>query len=328
MMLSPHHVPVSSSAAFRTFTTAIPPPLPPTPHNNYQQWPAPSRPLASPPVARTPQAARCQVPGAQDHYYKYGNWQHKEASPLLAWYHRSPQDLSVPEVLMRNLHFQWLIRGITQDFKTDICFKSSAVIALQEASEASRPPKSRGLRRPLPAQPLARPCQGLCNHPSIRQRGCKSVAFECVHCQGHNHLCGVHDVEVPGTQELGEHAVSTQELGKHPVSMQELRKHAIILVHIQDAMGAQGSMVATPTSCGIEVLMLKRSALDIIGHVHVPVEKIMNQIVTILTKIWHCQCSPNHRIQGDELREYEDETAKEGRLSIYKDTVIPRIVLE
>ena len=37
---------------------------------------------------------------------------------------------------IRKLPFQRLVREIAQDFKTDLRFQSSAVVALQEASEA------------------------------------------------------------------------------------------------------------------------------------------------------------------------------------------------
>ena len=39
------------------------------------------------------------------------------------------------ELLIRKLPFQRLVREIAQDFKTELCFQSSAIIALQEASE-------------------------------------------------------------------------------------------------------------------------------------------------------------------------------------------------
>jgi histone H3/H4 len=39
-------------------------------------------------------------------------------------------------LLIRKLPFQRLVREIAQDFKTDLRFQSSAVMALQEASEA------------------------------------------------------------------------------------------------------------------------------------------------------------------------------------------------
>ena len=40
------------------------------------------------------------------------------------------------ELLIRKLPFQRLVREIAQDFKTDLRFQSSAVLALQEASES------------------------------------------------------------------------------------------------------------------------------------------------------------------------------------------------
>ena len=40
------------------------------------------------------------------------------------------------ELLIRKLPFQRLVREIAQDFQTNLRFQSSAVVALQEASEA------------------------------------------------------------------------------------------------------------------------------------------------------------------------------------------------
>ncbi|TKR96060.1 hypothetical protein L596_010137 [Steinernema carpocapsae] len=40
------------------------------------------------------------------------------------------------ELLIRKLPFQRLVREIAQDFKTDLRFQSSAVLALQEAAES------------------------------------------------------------------------------------------------------------------------------------------------------------------------------------------------
>ena len=40
------------------------------------------------------------------------------------------------ELLVRKLPFQRLVREIAQEYKTDLRFQSSAVLALQEASEA------------------------------------------------------------------------------------------------------------------------------------------------------------------------------------------------
>ncbi|CAB1332324.1 unnamed protein product [Coregonus sp. 'balchen'] len=43
---------------------------------------------------------------------------------------------SSTELLLRNVPFQRLGRKIALFFKTDLCFQSSAVMALQEASKA------------------------------------------------------------------------------------------------------------------------------------------------------------------------------------------------
>ena len=40
------------------------------------------------------------------------------------------------QLLIRKLPFQRLVREITQEFATNLCFQSSAMMALQEASEA------------------------------------------------------------------------------------------------------------------------------------------------------------------------------------------------
>ncbi|XP_021729151.1 histone H3-4-like [Chenopodium quinoa] len=40
------------------------------------------------------------------------------------------------DLLIKKLPFQRLVREIAQDLKTDVCFQSHAVFALQEASEA------------------------------------------------------------------------------------------------------------------------------------------------------------------------------------------------
>jgi len=40
------------------------------------------------------------------------------------------------ELLIRKLPFQRLVREVSQDFKTDLRFQGSAVLALQEAAEA------------------------------------------------------------------------------------------------------------------------------------------------------------------------------------------------
>ena len=78
----------------------------------------------------------------------------QEAPPLQTWHRCSQGDQEVihlvtdgivpflyryqksTELLIRKLPFQRLVREIAQDFKTDLRFQSSAVMALQEASEA------------------------------------------------------------------------------------------------------------------------------------------------------------------------------------------------
>jgi histone H3 len=40
------------------------------------------------------------------------------------------------DLLVRRLPFQRLVREVAQDFKQDLCFQSSAILATQEASEA------------------------------------------------------------------------------------------------------------------------------------------------------------------------------------------------
>jgi histone H3/H4 len=44
--------------------------------------------------------------------------------------------LPLCRLLIRKLPFQRLVREIAQDYKTDLRFQSSAVLALQEAAEA------------------------------------------------------------------------------------------------------------------------------------------------------------------------------------------------
>ena len=50
--------------------------------------------------------------------------------------HSPPRYQKSTELLLRKLPFQRLVREIAQDFKTDLRFQSSAVLALQEAAEA------------------------------------------------------------------------------------------------------------------------------------------------------------------------------------------------
>ncbi|CAN0415576.1 unnamed protein product, partial [Ascophyllum nodosum] len=66
-------------------------------------------------------------------------WRCEETSPLQARYGCPTRDSTVPkstELLIRKLPFQRLVREIAQDFKSDLRFQGSAVLALQEAAEA------------------------------------------------------------------------------------------------------------------------------------------------------------------------------------------------
>ncbi|KAG2461372.1 H3 protein, partial [Polypterus senegalus] len=69
----------------------------------------------------------------------------KEKSHLLPYHPEKPGTVALREIrryqkstelLIRKLPFQRLVREIAQDFKTDLRFQSSAVMALQESSEA------------------------------------------------------------------------------------------------------------------------------------------------------------------------------------------------
>merc|ERR1711964_900679 len=104
-------------------------------HQNHQQWPVPSKPHASPPVARLPVSNLLpRLPASLHH------------QPEVS---RSPTDtsqelsLSVRSVVTRSplsssseSSPQRLVREIAQDFKSDLRFQSSAIGALQESVEA------------------------------------------------------------------------------------------------------------------------------------------------------------------------------------------------
>uniref|UniRef100_A0A8C5SEV7 Core Histone H2A/H2B/H3 domain-containing protein n=1 Tax=Laticauda laticaudata TaxID=8630 RepID=A0A8C5SEV7_LATLA len=96
---------------------------------------APSKRLASRPAGRRPASswppsARKSAPATggvkKPHRYRPGTVALRE----IRRYQKST------ELLIRKLPFQRLVREIAQDFKTDLRFQSSAVMALQEASEA------------------------------------------------------------------------------------------------------------------------------------------------------------------------------------------------
>ncbi|KAB5539607.1 hypothetical protein PHYPO_G00090980 [Pangasianodon hypophthalmus] len=95
-----------------------------------------TKPPVSPPVARRPGSSSPLRPPARappgtggvkkPHRYRPGTVALRE----IRRYQKST------ELLIRKLPFQRLVREIAQDFKTDLRFQSSAVMALQEASEA------------------------------------------------------------------------------------------------------------------------------------------------------------------------------------------------
>uniref|UniRef100_A0A7N9D7H9 Core Histone H2A/H2B/H3 domain-containing protein n=1 Tax=Macaca fascicularis TaxID=9541 RepID=A0A7N9D7H9_MACFA len=94
-------------------------------------WPEPSRLRASRRVARlATKVARKSAPATggvkKPHRYRPGTVALRE----IRRYQKST------ELLIRKLPFQRLVREIAQDFKTDLRFQSSAVMALQEACES------------------------------------------------------------------------------------------------------------------------------------------------------------------------------------------------
>ena len=100
-------------------------------------WLVPSRPQTARVHRRQgpPQAARHQG-GSQ---VRPRHRRREEAPPLPPGHRGPPRDppyQKSTELLIRKLPFQRLVREIAQDFKTDLRFQSSAVFALQEASEA------------------------------------------------------------------------------------------------------------------------------------------------------------------------------------------------
>jgi len=93
-----------------------------------------------------------QLRGTDGRFTSWPSWQGTSwcSSWLSSWRRASwrqaswPQQASWPprryqkstELLLRKLPFQRLVREIAQDFKSDLRFQSSAIMALQEASEA------------------------------------------------------------------------------------------------------------------------------------------------------------------------------------------------
>jgi histone H3 len=106
------------------FTNSTSPPPSHTTHHSHYADPPP------PPSPSSCAAARKSAPATggvkKPHRYRPGTVALRE----IRKYQKST------ELLIRKLPFQRLVREIAQDFKTDLRFQSSAVLALQEAAEA------------------------------------------------------------------------------------------------------------------------------------------------------------------------------------------------
>ena len=102
-------------------------------------------------MARTKQTARkqTQTAGKAPRKVPVGNKAAKKSAPATTGIKKThrfrPGTVALREIrryqkstelLVRKLPFQRLVREIAQDFKTDLRFQSSAVLALQEASES------------------------------------------------------------------------------------------------------------------------------------------------------------------------------------------------
>merc|ERR1711934_1171597 len=97
-----------------------------------EPWRVPSRPHVSPPGQGPKKAARHQ--GREE--VRPGHRRRQEAPQVQTRNRRSSRNQKSTELLIRKLPFQRLVREVAQDFKSDLRFQSSAVMALQEASEA------------------------------------------------------------------------------------------------------------------------------------------------------------------------------------------------
>merc|ERR1711900_28613 len=104
-------------------------------HQNHQQWPVPSKPHASPPVARLPVSNLLPRLPASLHHQPEVSRSPTDTSQTVALREIRRYQKST-ELLIRKLPFQRLVREIAQDFKSDLRFQSSAIGALQESVEA------------------------------------------------------------------------------------------------------------------------------------------------------------------------------------------------
>jgi histone H3 len=106
------------------------PPLQPSSHSPPLPLPLLPSPLRAPRKQLATKAARKNAPATggvkKPHRYRPGTVALRE----IRRYQKST------ELLIRKLPFQRLVREIAQEFKTDLRFQGSAVLALQEAAEA------------------------------------------------------------------------------------------------------------------------------------------------------------------------------------------------
>lgn len=100
-------------------------------------------------MARTKQTARKQAtPAGKAPRKQVGNKAARKSAPVSSGI-KNPtdidqelllleklEDIKSTELLIRKLPFQRLVREVAQQFKSDLRFQSSAVLALQEASES------------------------------------------------------------------------------------------------------------------------------------------------------------------------------------------------
>ncbi|RLN81625.1 hypothetical protein DYB28_013744 [Aphanomyces astaci] len=90
-------------------------------------------------MARTKQTSRSSSGGKAPRKQLAAKKTTRKQTPLSGGIkkpHRYRPGTKTTELLLRKLPFQRLVREIAQDYKTDLRFQSTAIIALQEATEA------------------------------------------------------------------------------------------------------------------------------------------------------------------------------------------------
>ena len=88
-------------------------------------------------MARTKQTARKQAtPAGKAPRKQVGNKAARKSAPSMVALREIRRYQKSTELLIRKLPFQRLVREVAQQYKSDLRFQSSAVLALQEASES------------------------------------------------------------------------------------------------------------------------------------------------------------------------------------------------